>query len=145
MHPNYWQITILLVVLFIIGLLYNDPTPSHSRQIIKTLVAKQLPTNVHVNSTHLHTYRSYANLLQARHTRTITQLVCHVTNISLCICMALGLHELLCRQRYVVRTYRSNWSINHTQPGFHPVTKIWGGSMIIEWVYSARQVPWDVF
>ena len=35
MHPNYWQITILLVVgpLFIIGLLYDDPTPSHSRQI----------------------------------------------------------------------------------------------------------------
>ena len=36
MHPNYWQITILLVVdlcMFIIGLLYDDPTPSHSQQI----------------------------------------------------------------------------------------------------------------
>ena len=29
MHPNYWQITILLVV----GLLYDNPTPSHNRQI----------------------------------------------------------------------------------------------------------------
>ena len=29
--------------------------------------------------------------------------------------------------------------------GFHPATKIWGGSAINEWAYSARQVPWDVF
>ena len=46
MHPNYWQITILLVVgpLFIIGLLYDDPTlPIAGKLPIKTL---QLPTNV---------------------------------------------------------------------------------------------------
>ena len=30
-------------------------------------------------------------------------------------------------------------------PGFHPATKIWGGSAINEWAYSAYQVPWDVF
>ena len=29
--------------------------------------------------------------------------------------------------------------------GFHLATKIWGGSMINEWAYSARKVPWDVF
>ena len=51
MHANYYQVTILLVVdLFIIGLLYDDPTPSHSRQIAyKNLVARQLPTNVHTH------------------------------------------------------------------------------------------------
>ena len=30
------------------------------------------------------------------------------------------------------------------QPGFHPVTKF-GVEWIIEWAYSARQVPWDEF
>ena len=28
---------------------------------------------------------------------------------------------------------------------FHLATKIWGGSAINEWAYSACQVPWDVF
>ena len=71
MHPNYWQITILLVV-DLIGLLYVDPTPSHSRQ---TLVAKQLPTNIlctypctltmHVGYVHTcveHTYNTCTNM-----------------------------------------------------------------------------------
>ena len=51
MHPNYWQITILLVVgpLFIIGLLYDDPTPSHSRQIAyKNFATTNKCTYVHV-------------------------------------------------------------------------------------------------
>ena len=38
--------------------------------------------------------------------------------------------------------------IQYTQsmytPGFHLATKIWGGSEINEWAYSARQLPGDV-
>ena len=35
--------------------------------------------------------------------------------------------------------------ITRAMPGFHLGTKIWGGSMINEWTYLARQVPWDIF
>ena len=51
MHPNYWQITILLVVDPLSSLTYfmmTQPLPIASKLPIKTLVAKQLPTNVHV-------------------------------------------------------------------------------------------------
>ena len=30
-------------------------------------------------------------------------------------------------------------------PGFHLAIKIWGGSVINEWAYLARQVPWNTF
>ena len=36
-----------------------------------------------------------------------------------------------------------NYNNNYHLSGFHP-TKVWGGSMINEWVYLAYQVPWDV-
>ena len=48
MHPNYWQITILLVVDLCSSLAYfmmTHPLPIASKLPIKTLVAKQLPTN----------------------------------------------------------------------------------------------------
>ena len=49
MHPNYWQITILLVVDLCSSLAYfmmTQPLPIAGKLPIKTLVAKQLPTNV---------------------------------------------------------------------------------------------------
>ena len=53
MHPNYWQITILLVVNLCSSLAYfmmTQPLPIAGKFIlpIKTLVAKQLPTNVYI-------------------------------------------------------------------------------------------------
>ena len=48
MHPNYWQITILLVVDLCSSLAYfmmTQPLPIAGNLRIKTLVAKQLPTN----------------------------------------------------------------------------------------------------
>ena len=54
MHPNYCLITVLLVVdLFIIGLLYDDPTPSHSRQIAYKhfgLLGNYQQTHTHINN-----------------------------------------------------------------------------------------------
>ena len=47
MHPNYWQITILLVVDLYSSLVYFmmiQPLPIAGKLPIKTLVAKQLPT-----------------------------------------------------------------------------------------------------
>ena len=35
--------------------------------------------------------------------------------------------------------------VDHNLIGFHLATKIWDGSEINEWAYSAHQVPWDVF
>ena len=49
MHPNYWQIIILLVVDLCSSLAYFMMTQALSiagKLPIKTLVAKQLPTNV---------------------------------------------------------------------------------------------------
>ena len=49
MHPNYRQITILLVVDLCSSLAYfmmTQPLPIAGKLPIKTLVAKQLPTNV---------------------------------------------------------------------------------------------------
>ena len=48
-HPNYWQITILLVVDLRSSLAYfmmTQALPIAGKLPIKTLVAKQLPTNV---------------------------------------------------------------------------------------------------
>ena len=49
MHPNYWQITILLVVDLCSSLAYFVMThllPIAGKLPIKTLVVKQLPTNI---------------------------------------------------------------------------------------------------
>ena len=51
MHPNYWQITILLVVDLCSSLAYfmtTQPLPIAGKLPIKTLVAKQLPTNMRI-------------------------------------------------------------------------------------------------
>ena len=51
MHPTYWQITILLVVDLCSSLAYfmmTQPLPIAGKLPIKTLVAKQLPTNMHI-------------------------------------------------------------------------------------------------
>ena len=51
MHPNHWQITILLVVDLCSSLAYfmmTQPLPIAGKFPIKTLVASPLPTNVHV-------------------------------------------------------------------------------------------------
>ena len=51
MHPNYYQITVLLVVDLCSSLAYlmmTQPIPIAGKLPIKTLVARQLPTNVHV-------------------------------------------------------------------------------------------------
>ena len=45
MHPNYWQITVLLVVDLCSSLAYFMVTQPASKLPIKTLVAKQVPTN----------------------------------------------------------------------------------------------------
>ena len=63
MHPNYWQITILLVVGLCSSLAYSmmtHPLPIAGKMPIETLVAKQLPTNTR---THRHTRScKYASL-----------------------------------------------------------------------------------
>ena len=59
MHSNYWQITILLVVDLCSSLGYfmmTQPLPIAGKLPIKTLVARQLPTNTHTH-THTHTHR----------------------------------------------------------------------------------------
>ena len=51
MHPNYCQITILLVVDLYSSLAYfmmTQPLPIAGKLSIKTLVAMQLPTNLNV-------------------------------------------------------------------------------------------------
>ena len=51
MHPNYWQITILLVVDLCSSLAYfmmAQPLPIAGKLPIKTLVAKQLPTTSYI-------------------------------------------------------------------------------------------------
>ena len=48
MHPNYWQIIVLLVVDLCSSLAYfmmTQPIPIAGKLPIKALVAKQLPTN----------------------------------------------------------------------------------------------------
>ena len=53
MHPNYCQITILLVVDLYSSLAYflmTQPLPIAGKLPINTLVARQLPTNVHIDS-----------------------------------------------------------------------------------------------
>ena len=59
MHPNYCQITILLVVDLCSSLAYfvmTQSLPIVSKLPIKPLVARQLPTNIHVH-TYIHTYK----------------------------------------------------------------------------------------
>ena len=54
MHPNYWQITILLVVDLCSALAYFmmiQLLPIAGKLPIKTLVAKQLPTSIHTHTT----------------------------------------------------------------------------------------------
>ena len=62
MHPNYWQITILLVVDLCSSLAYfmmTQPLPIAGKFTIKTLVAKQLPTIINIPiPTCRHTYYS---------------------------------------------------------------------------------------
>ena len=61
-HPNYCQITILLVVDLRWSLVYfmmTHPFPIASKLPIKTLVARQLPTNTHMHNTIWHTYHTY--------------------------------------------------------------------------------------
>ena len=51
MHPNYWQITILLVVVLCSSFAYfmmTQPLLIAGKLPIKTVVAKQLPTNMYV-------------------------------------------------------------------------------------------------
>ena len=52
MHPNYWQITILLVVDLCSSLTYfmmTQPLPIAGKLPIEILVAKQLPTNTYTS------------------------------------------------------------------------------------------------
>ena len=52
MHPNYCQITILVVVDRCSSLAYfimTHPLPIAGKLPIETLVARQLPTNIHVS------------------------------------------------------------------------------------------------
>ena len=59
MHPNYCQITILLVVDLCSSLAYFMTTYLLSiagKFPIKTLVARQLPTNTYIHSMHIHTH-----------------------------------------------------------------------------------------
>ena len=54
MHPNYWQITILLVIDLCSSLAYFmmiQPLPIAGKLPIKTLVAKQLPTIMYMAGT----------------------------------------------------------------------------------------------
>ena len=47
MHPNYCQITILLVVASLAYFMMTQPLPIAGKFPIKTLVARQLPTNMY--------------------------------------------------------------------------------------------------
>ena len=77
MHPNYCQITILLVVDLYSSLAYfvmTQPLPIAGKLPIKTLVAKQLPTNTHTHAlnmdTHVHSCRIKYKYLTNRHKYT---------------------------------------------------------------------------
>ena len=100
MHPSHCQITTLYFVgswpLFIIGLLYDDPIPSHSWKLpIKFLVARQLPTNVHTYmytliliytylASHAYLLRYYVNGTQVSHsfTSSYARINTHYTTIT---------------------------------------------------------------
>ena len=59
MHPNYWQMTILVVVDLCSPLAYfmmTQPLPVVGKLPIKTLVTRQLPTNSIVPCIHVYTY-----------------------------------------------------------------------------------------
>ena len=64
MHPNYWKITILLVVDLCSSLAYfmTQPLPIASKLPIKTLVAKQLPTN-NIMPASMYNRNSYYNII----------------------------------------------------------------------------------
>ena len=62
MHPNYFQITILLVVDLSSSLAYfmmTQPLLIASKLPIKTLVARQLPTNMYVQTLSSYMYMMY--------------------------------------------------------------------------------------
>ena len=82
MHPNYCQITILLVVDLCSSLAYfmmTQPLPIASKLSIKTLVAGQLPINIcthmHTNTTKLYwsIHCSYTHSMSCEHTHTCTR------------------------------------------------------------------------
>ena len=59
MHPNYWQITILLVLAYF---MMTQPLPIAGKLPIKTLVAKQLPTN-NIMPASMYNRNSYYNII----------------------------------------------------------------------------------
>ena len=62
MHPNYWQVTIILFLLVVdlcSSLAYfmmTQPLPIASKLPIKALVAKQLPTKVCIYNIYIYIY-----------------------------------------------------------------------------------------
>ena len=70
MHPNYCQITHLLVVDPLSSLVYPMMThllPVANKLPIKPLVAKQLPTNIHVVDLYLHVHVHVHNIILQDH------------------------------------------------------------------------------
>ena len=86
MHPNYWQITILLVVDLCSSLAYfmmTQPLPIAGKLPIKTLVAKQLPTH-HAQTLNIRTYtlpyirtQHHAYTDTHKHTHTVAHKYMH--------------------------------------------------------------------
>ena len=73
MDPNYCQITILLVVDLCSSLAYfmmTHPLPIAGKLPIKTLVAGQLPINIHVAGLGYNIYESYINIITKVMNRT---------------------------------------------------------------------------
>ena len=90
MHPNYCQITILLVVDLRSSLAYymmTQPLPIAGKLPIKTLVARQLPTNV---------YKGNSLIL--------------ATNIRVCVCACM--HAYVCTYMYISASYSDTLLIN---------------------------------
>ena len=75
MHPNYWQITILLVVDLCSSLAYfmmTQPLPITSKLPIKTLVAQQLPTSMYIH-VYIYSPHRYFTLFPHLHVYTYVQ------------------------------------------------------------------------
>ena len=98
MHPNCWQITILVVVDLCSSMVYfmmTHPLPIAGKMPIKTLVAKQLPTNACVcvcvcMCMCTCVYVVYAIILSDNYKLCVCVCVCYVyacVCVSVCMCV----------------------------------------------------------
>ena len=94
MHPNYWQITIFLVVDLCSSLAYfmmTQPLPIAGKLPIKTLVAKQLPTSNYISAIVIADTPQCGPWAPAPHARPVVDLdALHYKSPSLCLVLCLS-------------------------------------------------------